>query len=277
MGKFPKTYISALAWRSVEPLNMQALVPLLRDGNYAYFPQIGDALVERARGMSATHFLRHTDAEVHLSIDSDITGFEKDQIDLMVEQAMEYSIVGAVYICRSTARTFPATFFEDEQSIEFAVDPTPQPVRWSATGCLAVHRRVFEKMVDQFEMPLLHQSDGLRAYYDFYDTMQYDAGGDVGLIKLSEDYAFSERARQAGFTSYVNPAVRLGHIGPYIHRLEDMAQTPLKPQPVRLTHIGRHWRIECAGEEESPEALGRIGADFTPELKERFDKVTASV
>jgi hypothetical protein len=246
---------------------MKALMPLLRDPSYEYWPQIGDALIERARSISASYFLRHTDADVHLSIDSDIVEFEKDAIDKMCEQAEKYDIVGAVYICRSTSRTFPATFFNDGGAIEFAFDPTPKPVMWVATGCLAVHRRVFEKMAET--MPLLHERDGERAFHNFYHSMEYDTE-EMGRILLSEDYAFSQRAKDLGFTCYINPAVRVGHMGPYAYRLEDMAQKLLEPQPLKLERRGVHWRIECAMNEETPESMGRIPEGESEAIRKKF-------
>lgn len=266
-----KIYIGAAVGRAVEPMHMKALIPLLRDQRYGYFPQVGDALMERVRGMSATYFLRETDADVHLSLDSDIVQFTKSDMDLMCEQAEELGIVGAAYICRSTARTFPASQFKDEQRVDFNKDTTPVPIRWIATGCVAVARRVFEKMAEG--MPLLHASEGKRAWYDFYETMHYDMDGE--MIKLSEDFSFSERAKDLGFESHINPAIRIGHQGPYTHRLEDMAQTPLQPQPLTLTHIGKHWRIECEGIEETPEAMGRLKEEVPDDVKKKFAEITA--
>jgi len=265
----PSVYIGSSIWRSIEPTHLKALVPFLRDNHYGYYPQVGDAMIERARGMSASYFLRHTKGDVHLSIDSDIVDFQKAAIDMMCEQAVTHDIVGAVYICRATARTFPATFFEEEKPIMFARDPTPVPVKWVATGCVAVHRRVFEKMAET--MPLLHEEDGDRAFYDFYETMQLE-DKDHGRIKLSEDFAFSERAKALGFTSYINPAVRVGHMGVYVHRLEDMAAKTLQPQPISIERSGRYWRVKCEGLEETDESMGRIPKGEGDEIRARFDK-----
>ena len=264
----PKTYVGSSIWRTVEPLHMKSLVPLLMDPRYGYFPQMGDALIERSRGMSATYFLNHTNADVHLSLDSDIVEFTKAGIDQMCEQAVEYGIVGGVYICRSTVRTFPATFFEEGVKITFAHDPTPVPVKWVATGCLAVHRRVFEKMAET--LPLLHEMDGERAFYPFYQSMIYD-DPNAGKILLSEDFAFSQRAKDLGFTCYINPAIRLGHIGQYAHRLEDMGQSMLAPQPLTLERSGRLWRMECEGTLETDERLGRLSPEEQAEANQRFD------
>ena len=247
-----KIYVGSTIWRAVEPIHFKSLVYLLRDPHYGYFPEVGDALVERARGTSATHFLRHTDADVHLSLDSDIVDFQKEHIDLMCEQAVEHGIVGAVYICKSVARTYPATFFEEGRRVTFDRDPTPVPVQWVASGCVAVHRRVFEAMAET--LPLLHESDGIRAFYPFYQSMTYDAGGDIGKILLSEDYAF-----------------RLGHVGPYTYRLEDMVSEYIVNQPVALTRQGRYWRAESEGKKATPEEMGRLPEGGGQEIRDLFE------
>ncbi len=235
-----KIHIGSAIWRTIEPQHLKSLVPLLRRPDVEYCPQVGDALIERARGISATYFLRHSDADIHLSIDSDITDFQEDDTIKVCEQAMSHDIVAGVYITRAAQRTFPTTFFEDGVRVEMAFDSEPVPVRWAATGFMAVHRRVFEKLAK--DMPLLHEQDGDRAFYDFYETTHYQ--DKTGWIKLSEDYSLCERARLAGFGVYINPAVRLGHIGAYTFRLEDMGTEFPEPQPLAITRQGKNWRIE---------------------------------
>ena len=242
-------------------------MPLLRDGKrYAYLPQQGDALMERTRGISASLFLRHTPADVWLSLDSDIVGFTKDGIDELVEQAVEYDIVVGIYICRSVSRTYPSSTFRDGQTIEFVGDSTPQPIQWGATGCMAVHRRVFEKMAET--MPLLHKTEGKRAFYPFFQTLIHQHEDEP--ILLSEDFAFCQRAIDLGFTVHANPALRLGHMGPYIYRLEDMAGSVLKPQPLAISKSGRYWRVACEGLTATPEEMGRLPEGKGDEIRKRF-------
>lgn len=250
-----KTYIGSAIWRSVEPGHLKSLIALLRQPGYSYWPAVGDALIERARGISATHFLRQTDADVHLSIDSDIVGFTVEDTQKMCELAMAHDIVGAAYVCRSASRTFPASYYEDGVRVEHAFDHTPVPVRWAATGFLAVHRRVFERLAQ--DMRLLHEGDGERAFYPFYLPMEYEMENGEAIL-LSEDYAFCERAKQAGFGCFIDPAVRIGHVGQYIYRLEDTAQPQVDPQPIALTRQGKRWRIEGIAEREAmtPAAVG---------------------
>ncbi|KKM85187.1 hypothetical protein LCGC14_1291580 [marine sediment metagenome] len=267
----PSVYIGSAVWRDVVALHVQSLIPLLLDNeHYIYKPQVGDALVERSRAMSASYFLRETDGEVHLSLDSDIVEFTKDAIDQMCEQTRKYDIVAAAYICRATARTFPASFLEEGTRVEFGFDSTPVPVKWAATGCMAVHRRVFEKMAET--MPLLHESDGPRAFYPFYQSMIWDEPEINEKILLSEDFAFCQRARDLGFGVYINPSIRLGHMGAYVHRIEDMAQKMLKPQPMAITRMGRHYKVEYSGETESDADLGRLSMEMSKKKDEELFK-----
>jgi hypothetical protein len=154
----------------------------------------------------------------------------------------------------------------------FDRDPTPVPVQWIASGCVAVHRRVFEAMAET--MPLLHESDGIRAFYPFYQSMHYDAGGEIGKILLSEDYAFSERAKALGFTCYINPAIRIGHVGPYTYRLEDMTDDYLVNQPIAITRQGRYWRTESERRKATPEEMGRIPEGEGEAIRKRFEPET---
>ena len=237
-----KIFVGSCIWREVAAEHHKALIPLLRQPNVQYGPQVGDALIERARGISATYFLRQTDADVHLSIDSDIVGFTVEDTLKLCELAEEYGIVGGSYVCRSASRTFPASHYAADVRVEHAFDHTPVPVKWCATGFLAVHRRVFERLAE--DLPLLHRSQ-LWAFHNFYGPFEYEDADTGEPILLSEDYAFCERARRVGFESYIDPAVRLGHLGSYVYRLEDTAQSQLEPQPLVITRTsGNRWRVE---------------------------------
>lgn len=219
---------------------MKSLVPLLREPNVEYAPQTGDALIERARGISATYFLDQSDADVYLSIDSDITGFTVEDTLALCKQAMTHDIVAAAYVTRSANRSFPTSYYEEGVRVEHGFDHTPVPIKWAATGFLAVHRRVFEKLAQ--DLPLLHASAPTR-FYPFFQTLIYEDSTTEPIL-LSEDYAFCERARQAGFSVYLDPAVRIGHIGSYVYRLEDVAQKQADPQPLAVTREGLKWRVE---------------------------------
>lgn len=241
--------VGSAIWRQVEARHISSLVPLLRRPGFAYAPQVGDALISRARSINATWFMTQTEADVHLSIDSDITDFTVEDVVKVCEQAMTHDIVCGLYVTRAgNQRPFPTSFIESDIDVLMGLEKDDLvPVKWGATGFMATHRRVFEKLSQT--MPLLHKSNGDRAFYPFYQTMIVEHNGED--IYLSEDYAFTQRARDAGFGVWLNPGVRLGHIGQYPYRLEDMAMEYPEPQPlvIRREGPGASWHIR------SPEAV----------------------
>ena len=247
-----KVVVGSAVWRTVEARHLSALVPLLREPGFAYAPQVGDALIERARSINATWFMNHTDADIHLSIDSDITDFRIDAVKKVCEQAMTHDIVCGLYVTRAgNQRPYPTTVVEEGIDIHMGRDMDDLvPVKWGATGFMATHRRVFEKLSKS--LPLLHKSNGDRAFYPFYQTMIVEYNGEK--ILLSEDYAFCERAKQAGFGIWANPGVRLGHIGQYPYRMEDMAMDYPEPQPLVLRRDEKMWSIK------SPEPIAAAEA-----------------
>lgn len=238
-----KVVIGSTVWRTVEVRHVSSLVNILRQPGFAWAPQHGDALVERARSINATWFLNHTDADVHLSIDSDITDFSLEDVTKVCEQAMTHDIVCGLYVTRGGhGRTFPTSRVEEGRDILMdGKNNELVPLVWGATGFMATHRRVFERLSQ--DLPLLHRSDGDRAFYPFYVPFWVDWQDDQ--ILLSEDYAFCQRAKDAGFGVWLNPAVRLGHIGQYAYRLEDMATEFPDPQPLVIRCEGRTWSVKA--------------------------------
>lgn len=238
-------------WRTVEVAHMAALVPLLRQPGYVYRPQVGDALIDRARGISATWFLEQSDCDIHLSIDSDIVGFSVEDTRKLCELAMDYDIVGGAYVCRQQNGTHPASFYLDGAPVVHAFDHTPVEVKFLATGFMAVHRRVFEKLAKTTPISALKDKNH---FYTFYQPMLYEDKEVGQTIELSEDWAFCQRAKNAGFRCYIDPAIRLGHIGNYIYTLEDMLRERVPPQPLCIRRDGTYWSAYDLGSPEEAQA-----------------------
>ena len=194
---------------------------------------VGDAAVDRARSIVASTFLR-SDADVMISIDSDIWFRAVDAIAL-AEKAQEHDVIGALYMTRRL-KTQPAIMLPPGEGISF--DPSARPVEtpFVAGGFTAVNRRVFEAL--SAELPLCHQGWSDRgadtSFWPFYMPFVIPSETE-GNIYLSEDWAFCQRAKDAGFKVWLDPSIRLGHIGSYMYTLEDLIRAP-KPeaQPLKL-------------------------------------------
>jgi hypothetical protein len=227
-----KVLVAPVVWRSMEVTMVMSLFNLMTRPEFGLRPFANDALIERSRGRAAAFFLDRSDADVMLAIDGDIEFMDSDAA-MICEQAMTHDIVSGVYVTRSQTHAVPTSRLSYDVTYEFAKDPTPLPVEWPATGFVAIHRRVFEKMRELPGMSLLHPSDENFRMYPFY--LPFASTSEDGQpIFLSEDWAFGERAKQAGFQSYINPACRLGHWGQKRFMLEDMLVEEVKPMPMTI-------------------------------------------
>ena len=106
------------------------------------------------------------------------------------------------------------------------------PMLYPAGGCFAAHRRVFERLAK--DLPLCNKDD--LHYYPFFAKMIVE-DPDNGTIDLSEDWAFGERARRAGFDIWLDPSVRLGHIGATVYTA-DNALPPVSRPVLAVTRTG---------------------------------------
>ena len=188
----------------------------------------GDALVSRSRSIAASAFLR-SDADVMISIDADIEFAPIDAIALC-KKALEYDIIGGLYMTRNL-HTQPALMLPDHE-VTFDANAEPVEVPYVSTGFLATSRKPFEALTNS--LPLCHQTWGETAFWPFYMPFLKEWPED-GHIYLSEDWAFVERAREAGFACYLDPSIRLTHWGDHGYTLEDLIRPP-KPDvtPLRL-------------------------------------------
>jgi hypothetical protein len=238
----PRVYLGSAYGRYLEPDHLQSLIRMLRYP-VMFAPTWNDALLCRARSKTATHFLTETDYDVHVSIDSDIV-FDPASVLQIAQQAHDTGgIVAGLYVTRAGgALCRPTSIFETDVPIEFGTDPTPVPVKWAATGFMATPRIVFETLAR--DMPLCHPNEFWK-FFPLYMPLIVD--GENGPEYLSEDFSLCERARRAGFQVYLNPAVRLLHLGQYPFSISDLGQPERTAQPVRMTYQTDHrYRFEVA-------------------------------
>lgn len=231
-----KIFLGSTVYRTVEVPHHMAMLQLqefcTRNGIDLEVGVVrGDALVSRSRSIAASAFLR-SDADVLLSIDADIRFQPVDAIALC-QKALEKKIIGALYMTRNL-HTQPALML-GEGEVTFAPDAQPVEVPFASTGFMAVTREPFERLAEG--LPLCHESWGASAFWPFYMPYVIEWPGD-GHMYLSEDWAFCQRAKDAGFKIWLDPSIRLSHHGDYAYELEDLLRPP-KPSAVPLS-LTRH-------------------------------------
>jgi len=178
----------------------------------------GDALIDRSRSRAATKFLE-TDYDILLYLDDDIF-FDAVELTRMLWEMWQkdLDIIGAGYITKEADEPSFTFRTRGDQNIVFGNEGGIHEVRWLATGCMAVRRRVIEKMVDSETVHLCNR-DTIN-FYPFF--MPFEKLIDGKWNYLSEDYAFCERANELGFKCWVDSRMKLTHFGNYLYDWDDI-------------------------------------------------------
>lgn len=252
-----KIYVGSPIYRNVEMryhgaiIRLERLVASLPDVELAYGYVPGDADVGRARSIAASNFLREAqDCDVMLTIDSDIWFMPEEAVSLCRKAVEGYDCIGALYMVRSIRERQPAPLIGTDKVINLDGSQEPVEIVYLATGFMAVSRPVVEKVSQS--LPLCMQSTA-SPFWPMYLQMVIPWEGDEWLY-LSEDYAFCHRVREAGYKVWLDPSIRLGHVGQYEYRLEDLLTEFPKPMPIRLTQRDGHVEVEGFPIEEEAQA-----------------------
>lgn len=182
-----------------------------------------DAAIDRARSIVASDFVRSDKADILFFIDDDVVFNPEDVLKLVQHIQDGKFVVGAVYATKSDPPQISSRFF-DNQRIEFNRNSKPEEIMYLAGGFTMIHKKVFEKMC--FRLPLCFaNSKTEKSFWPFF--MPFVVKKMNGFFKkqyeyLSEDFAFCHRAKDCGFDIWIDPSIRLGHVGNYVYTLEDM-------------------------------------------------------
>ena len=174
------------------------------------YMEVVGASVEHGKSIMYKKFLE-TDCTHFFNVDTDIFFFHDgiSPIDILVHQDKE--VIGGIYVykkepCLPTHRPLDLQEIYERDGkfptdYKFVIPKELHEVRWLAGGCVLIKREVIEKLMKEHLVPNLPM-----IYKDEY---------------LSEDFSFCERARQIGYKIYVEPTIKIGHIGNYPFTLED--------------------------------------------------------
>ena len=253
----------ALPWyRAAHPLTTVALLTLFNRERMGVVISFGDAFIAHARNKLATKFLASS-FEWLLMLDDDMvppcgnaewfnqnTGLDLPEwaaglntVDRLTSHGK--TLVGATYFGRSPDR--PPVFAEGAQRREEILRTGPRdevvPTKWVGTGCLMIHRTVFEDVERAF--PHLSRESN-RGTGQWFTSSEHDlhtavstaltqlesadpvvlsdisAGLAAGLRRTSihsslgmgEDVQFCVRATQSGHQPHVDLGLWNGHFGP---------------------------------------------------------------
>lgn len=178
------------------------------------------AAVDRTRCEAATAALADGYDEL-MWIDSDIS-FDPDDIDKL--RGSTHSMIAGAY-AKKGVRALALQPEPETRELAFGERGGPTAVRYVGAGFLLTRREVYDAIQRTFSLPVCNTRFGAPMVPYFLPMVIADPARAGAYWYLGEDYAFCERARQAGHPTIVDTSIRLGHVGPYTYGWEDAGQT----------------------------------------------------
>jgi hypothetical protein len=175
------------------------------------------AAVDRTRADAATAALADG-ADALVWVDSDVA-FTVDELRALCGHGAP--LIGGLYP-KKGVRDFAAHFLPETREFGVGDAGSVFEVRYLGAGFLHVARAVFDDVRRHFGLPVCNTRFGAATVPYFLPMVVPDRDGPPGSYwYLGEDYAFCERARQAGHRVLVDSTLRLGHVGSYAYGWED--------------------------------------------------------
>ena len=171
----------------------------------------GCSVVSRARNSIAKMFLE-SDCDHLLMVDADMV-INADDIFRLLAFNSTRPIVAGIGCARKKEKVYFSMLDQDEEGNVMMDSMGLVRAKRVGTGFIMIHRQVFETMKanhPEWEYFDHNHECNMMAYFDFKldQTEGY----------MGEDFVFCERARQDGFTVWIDPTIKLGHMG--MHEFE---------------------------------------------------------
>ena len=166
----------------------------------------GCSVVSRARNLLVKDFLESNCTDL-LFIDADIN-FDANDVFRLLAWAGDpkKGIIAGVPRTRKTDKVYIARLDQDDQGLTMNGMGLVRAQR-VATAFMMVRREVFENLIEKHpEWSYYDDNSGrhLHAVFDFKVTP-------TGYI--GEDFLFCDRARELGYEVWIDPTIKLGHMG----------------------------------------------------------------
>jgi hypothetical protein len=197
---------------AIDPGCEDALRQLERRGHPVWRVR-GYSAVDAARNQLATDALGKGYPEL-MWVDSDVA-FDPADVDKLRAHNLPFTC--GLYP-KKGPRQFAAEFLPGTQSVKLGKHGGLVEVRYCGFGFAHVRREVFEAVQNHSELPVCNLRFKSPLVPFFQPLAVPDPGG---WWSLSEDYAFCERARRAGFGIMADTTIRLWHVGSYRYGWED--------------------------------------------------------
>jgi len=190
----------------------------------------GCSVVSRARNLLAQDFLESKCTDL-LFIDADIN-FAAEDVFRLLAWTTDKGIAAGVPTVRKADKTYIATLDEDSGSLTMNAMGLVRAKR-VATAFMMIKREVFETLRDKHpEWEYKDQRAG-KTLFSFFDFKSTPEG------YMGEDFLFCDRAREEGYEVWIDPTIKLGHMGVQEYEGDfgnDVLYPMFKPQELKVAN-----------------------------------------
>lgn len=180
------------------------LMQLMRRGdNVSVEDECGNTDITDARAKIVSKFLAGPGTDL-VFVDHDVC-WEASALVKLVDYPVEF--VSGIYPQRSDPIKYNLRYIEDRPEIMGDAKTGLIEVGGVSAGFMRCSRKMLEKMTKAYP-GLAYTRDNMQ-FWGLFDPYRLDDG----KRKLSEDYSFCQRWRDIGGQVWVDPNIKMGHIG----------------------------------------------------------------
>ena len=165
------------------------------------YDESGNAMIADCRAVIVAQFLA-SDATDLVFVDSDVA-WEAGTLLKLVDAPVDF--VAAIYPQRKDPINYCVSWLD---KTDLVAEDGLLEVQGVPAGCMRLSRSMLEKMVAHYPDTQFHcdaaPNDTAYALFDPYR---------IGKLKFGEDYAFCRRWRDIGGKVWIDPEIRMGHVG----------------------------------------------------------------
>lgn len=175
-----------------------------RGDRVTIFDESGNAMIGDCRGLIVAQFLA-SDATDLVFVDSDVAWAAGSLVGL-VDQPVDF--VAGIYPQRRDPEAYCVQYIPDRPELRADPENGLLEVAGVPAGFMRCSRAMLERMVAHYSDTAFHcdqaPNQTAHALFDPYR---------IGRVKFGEDYSFCKRWRDIGGRVWVDPEIRMGHVG----------------------------------------------------------------
>lgn len=175
-----------------------------RGDKVTIFDESGNAMIADCRGLIVAKFLE-SDATDLVFVDSDVT-WEAGALLKLVDYPVEF--VAGIYPQRKDPINYCVQWIANRSELWADPETGLLEVMGVPAGFMRCSRAMLEKMVAHYSDTAFHCDVAPnQTAHALFDPVR------IGRVKFGEDYSFCKRWRDIGGQVWVDPQIRMGHVG----------------------------------------------------------------